>query len=255
MEESGFIPSKDLRNLFPIVNFLFLFTFIYAGVKVFSLESLKINGNYSLFASLVILLNTLAILVTSNGLEGFGVRFFIPAILISLPLYSLIFAGEYRGVKIAWLNEKFRYFLLFLHFSIYVISYGRGYLNFNSGLYTFEATPGIKQIVAVLKENQVQYCATDYWISNPIIYETNFAILASTVRNLTSGPIRNPEIENVIINNPKGIQCIINNWFSPISNNSKKPNEFIENGFYSFRILKTLEVERNKIFIVEQLIK
>lgn len=257
IEESGFYPSKDLQLLFPILTIFTLFSFfyflyiVYRKKLYYSSPENKILGNYFLFSLIVVALNILAILTTSNGLEGFGVRFFIPAIITIIPLYSAFLSGKIYQNSI-WGKEIFRKILLYLHIIVFLISYGRGYLNYKSPLYTFEATPKIKELVEVLKNNNVKFCAADYWISNPIVYETKFKILASPIENLTSGPFRNPEISKKIMDNPNGIECIINLIFAPLKISSKS-NDVIEINSYKFKLINTITLDKYIIHIVKEL--
>lgn len=258
LEEGGFFPSKDLRIPMQFLGLLFLGIGIYFLSrqirKVISngLGSIRITGNYTLFFFLLLSLNIGAVLVTTNGLEGFGLRFLLPAIIASVPLYAALFSGEINSNRIEWLPSKLRIGLIFLHFLIYILAFGRGYLDKKSAVYTAQATLGIDEIISYLKENNVKYCAADYWMANPIIYETNFKILATPIDSLSVGPRRNPEIVEKVLNNPKGVECVINNWFTPLQNKAKDPQKFIETNLFAFRILRSKVIGDSIVYIVER---
>jgi len=253
IEESGFKPPKDIKNLFPIINLYVTISFTYFIIVIFKNKLIKrnIHENYLIFSILVLLLNIMACLTTTNGLEGFGVRFFIPTIISIIPTYSAFLSGSIFQNKI-WKKDIYQKIILYLHLFIFIISYGHGYLNFNSSLYTFEATPKINELVSVLSENKVKYCAADYWISYPIVYKSRFNILASPVKNLTLGPVRNPEITEKIIKNPNGIECLIYTIFTPLNISSKIDDIIIINSF-KFKIIKSNNLDIYSILFVKEI--
>ncbi|PJZ48155.1 hypothetical protein [Leptospira saintgironsiae] len=98
----------------------------------------------------------------------------------------------------------------------------------------------------------MKYCAADYWMANPIIYETNFEILATPIDSLSVEPKRNPEIVEKVLNNPKGIECVINNWFTPLQNEAKNPQKFIETDLFALKILRSKIIGDSIAYIAER---
>ncbi|PJZ48154.1 hypothetical protein CH362_15295 [Leptospira saintgironsiae] len=97
-------------------------------------------------------MNIGAILVTTNGVEGFDLRFLLPAIIASVPIYAALFSGEINSTRIEWLPSKLRISLISLHFLFYILAFGRGAIWTKSLLCIPQATLGIDEIIFYLKE-------------------------------------------------------------------------------------------------------
>lgn len=255
LQEAGFWPNADGKVVIKIHQFfcLLLLVLLFFGSIVNILRNRKEMKfvPYEIIFFFILISNIASVILTKNSLFGFGVRYFLPAIFFSVP----VFAGMFIGLK----NESFkllnlnRYLLrgfVFLHLLIYVHSYTRGYFSKDSLMYIGEGTPGIYSMIQYLKDKKITHCAMDYWLAAPVVYYTKFDIKASNILLLNSGHVRNPEITKEILDQKEGVNCIAYNFFTPLD--AQKTGDILQNKQFRFKILETKDFKYSTIYLVKE---
>lgn len=213
LEESGFDPAGSVKSAIDVWQVLIALTAIPPALLFFrSLYRFLMHGEragYGVLAGAVVAVNAAGILFTDIQLIGFSVRYFLPALLVALPLYGALAAGHYPIAL--WKLGPVRIARVYLagHFFIYGLAYAHGYRP-GAPIYTAEATPGAARVHVWLAGRGVRRCVGNFWIAYNLDYLSRLRLPASPTRALpATGIVRDPVLEERVIGQP--LECVIQN--------------------------------------------
>ncbi|MCR9145173.1 MAG: hypothetical protein NXI24_23245 [bacterium] len=253
--EAGFVPPGDFKKAVPIWQGLIVLLAIGPLIRLVPRGIAYLRGQGPLtvgvLATAIVVANTLAILITKLPIWGFSARYLLASILILIPIYAAFAAGLYDAPAaprdasgrlsfqkaFAFLNRipfLDRFAALFRsapriyaigHLLLFIAAYAYGYRP-SATIYSKPATAGAQEVSAYLKTNGHDRCLANYWIAYNLIYSSGRKILASpTTQYPGLGPVRDPQIERAILEDPVGLRCVIDHRFTMADGRNAAPGK------------------------------
>ncbi|MCZ8155341.1 MAG: hypothetical protein O9264_04415 [Leptospira sp.] len=257
MRYYGFQVNKNLGLFIKIFAYINLLGFV-VGFLTFRLvkglkdKTIKISDNRLIFFIFYVILlggNCLALVAISKNVDDFGIRYLMP-----VAIFSPIMVA-WAWTELASISLILQRIVVTVFFLLTLGGYITGYTK--PALYTFEGSPGSKEVYAYFEEKKIHFSFSNHWLAYNLIKLSGQKHLSSPAIELMGG-MNYPGLHKKVLDASKKEKIafaqmigVIPAWFDFI----KKDNlgQYIDIPEGKYRILEESQIDRWKIYIVESI--